>query len=874
MSPQLLKIHFISPKIHLMKTQFLTVQRRALIAINLLFLLSLGFPVMADVVDAEERIESGLNNAAATAYYPALNQLWLRVDFDRKVVRFKEAMEIGESSKEVVVDVIAKDNGEKVAGGSFPLPESLKKDLCIDTPELEGEYEIIISFLEEDGSGYRVAQPLERQKFPWEGNQLGISDEVPRPFLPVSVEGNEVNVVLRTYILNDFGLMDRIVAGGRELLDAPMSISFSLPDGKTGAWASKTLKAGSRSDTSAQFISNLSAPQVEIETQTTIEYDGVAKVEMTLKPGEAPGPISSLWMDIPLKASEVPLYHTYVDRNRINPSTYIPKGEGVVWTSSDAPRSGNWQNSFTPYIWVGAEGPGLAWFGENDRGYITEKGGSKKPIQELIRKGDQLVLRVYLVNHEVTITEPTTLVFGLQATPTKPMPENWRTVDAPGMSGPVVPWGGLTCSCKFPYQDDWTVVEKIVEGRKTGKADVEWIKAWAEKNNPPMVHGRGDWVEYNLGFANKAAQSDKKPLLTYFEEMRASKLRPEWGTFAAEWGADSYPDRTVLPMDVMRRGFNTAPLAAVTYPDSYIDYGVYYADEWLKRGVGLYWDNTYPMISYDTRMTAAYETEDGKVQPATILWQQREYMQRVYNRLVYWQDHQDQPLQWSNHYTNTLLAPLHTYGTTILDLEWGRDDVFPPEFLRTELLGLQVGAIPNSLYPVAGTTNRNLVDASKEAKARIEWGMRAVHDIRVGEETPMTPEGNALRPAFGFGAEGVFVHNYWNENPVISVSNPDVFWAVYERPSDKAALIILQSYAVEDAKTTVTLGPELEVSEGPFRNAETGDELKPSEKNTVSVDLPGPYGTAVLSVGDWESIADSVVTSGFIQWPDLSKKTQ
>jgi len=288
--------------------------------------------------------------------------------------------------------------------------------------------------------------------------------------------------------------------------------------------------------------------------------------------------------------------------------------------------------------------------------------------------------------------------------------------------------------------------------------------------------------------------------------------------------------------------------------------------------VSIYWDNTYPMVSSNTRMTAAYKTEDGSVQPATVLWQQREYMKRIYNRLVYWQDHQEQPVQWSNHYTNTLLAPLHTYGTTVLDLEWGRDDVFPPEFLRTETIGRQVGVIPWSHYSVAGKSNRHLASASKETKERVDWGMRAVHDIR-SEYEPNASDGKPLRPAFGYGSKEVTVHNYWDRNPVLTVSNPDVYWVVYERPADKAALIILQSYKVEEAKDEVTLGANLPVGEGAFRNAETGKELPGVQGRAIPVDLTGPYGTAILSIGNWEPIPDKVVTSGFIHWPDLPKKS-
>jgi len=831
-------------------------------------MLSCHLPLRAEIVPAEKRMASGLQNAAATAYYPARKEFWLRFNFDRKTVRFREVVELGAALKEVKVDLREKTTGKSVAAKTLVFPRDADQDIAMATPELEGDYEVRIDFLTGENTGYRITQDLQRRKFAWEGNTLGISEAVPRPFTEVSVKGREVGVVLRTYRMNDFGLMDQIVADGRELLAAPMALRYELADGKAGEWTSHTVKAGAHTPGAALFAAQAEAPAVAVETGTRVEYDGVARVDLTLKPGPQPAPIRRLWLEIPLRSAETPLMHTYVDRNRVNPAGYVPKGDGVVWTSAEAQRGRAWRNTFCAYIWAGAEGPGLSWFGENDKGYLTEKNRSNRPIQELVREGDRLILRVYFINHESTVKEPTSLVFGLQATPAKPMPEGWRTIDSYGMSGPVVPWGGLTCSCKLPYKDDWSVVEKILEGRKTRKADEEWFRQWAEKNDPPMVHGKGSWLEYVLGFAKRAANGEGKPLPVYFEEMRASRLRPEWATFAGEWGVEPYPDRQVVPMEVMRRGFDTQPNSAVTYPDSYIDYALSCADEWLKRGVSLYWDNTYPYASYDTRTTAAYRTEDGEVQPATVIWQQRKYMQRIWNRLIHWQDAQDQPLQWSNHTTNTLISPLHTYGTTFLDLEWAGNDPFAPEFLRTETIGRQVGCIPYSHYPVYGRTNPRVAELPKEQANRINWGMEAVHEIRVSDDLPGAPRtaaGKPVRPAFGYGGAGVAVHNDWEREPVAEASGEAVRWILFHRPEARAAMVILQSYATEGTTTTLRLRKSLGVT-GPLRDAETGEAIPVSADGAAEITLPGLYGTRVVTLGDWEEYRGEIPSSGVIRW--------
>ena len=68
---------------------------------------------------------------------------------------------------------------------------------------------------------------------------------------------------------------------------------------------------------------------------------------------------------------------------------------------------------------------------------------------------------------------PRRFEFGLQASPTKPMRADWRGHQVPGGGGmSVVVWGGFNCADKVPANKDWSIVDKILEGRKTGKADL------------------------------------------------------------------------------------------------------------------------------------------------------------------------------------------------------------------------------------------------------------------------------------------------------------------------------------------------------------------------------------------------------------------
>jgi hypothetical protein len=248
----------------------------------------------------------------------------------------------------------------------------------MQVPELrDGNYRLVAGYIDQNGKAHRGgAFRFARQRFGWEDNSLGITDEVCPPFEPVSVEGSRVEVVGRTYRMNGYGLWDSVVSEGRELLAAPIRLRSTSKQEeldwqiREGGWDRTDPKL-------AVYEAEAGCGPVRVRTRSAIEIDGCMRVEMELLPGEEPAPVDDLWLDIPLRASEVPLFHQVTDGLRRNYSGRTPAGEGQVWSGAEAHRYGRWLNAFVSYVWLGAERRGLAWFGENDRGWITEKGGSK-----------------------------------------------------------------------------------------------------------------------------------------------------------------------------------------------------------------------------------------------------------------------------------------------------------------------------------------------------------------------------------------------------------------------------------------------------------------------------------------------------------------
>lgn len=740
--------------------------------------------------------------------------------------------------KEVVLTLKTQE-GKQLLSKKLPFTT---EEVMLKAPRLaEGVYGLSVAVVDPKGR----TEPggtftFERKVFPWEGNKLGVTDAVYPPFTPVAARGEEVAVVGRRHRLNGFGLWDSVEAGGRELLAAPMTLRY-WAGGQEGRWE----RVGGRFTTRRQathavFEAAARAAPLSVATTSTIEFDGCMKVAMRLSPGARPQEVERLLLDIPLRASEARLLHETTDTLRHNHAGALPPGDGVVWSGANARRSKHWLNPFVAYIWLGNPNRGLAWFAENDRGWVTLK-DRKTPLQEIVREGDKVVLRVHLINTPTTLEEPRELVFGLQASPTKPMPEGWRAKlpDIPGGLA-VVPFGGLNCSYQTPYRNDWTIADKVLEARTTGKVDDEWFAAYAKEHDPPPAHGTWPWLGSVLHFAGRAKNiGPKRPLTVYQEEMMACTVRDEWKVFADEWtlapdafrrGPLDEPDESVF-----RRGGNVGPSALVSFGASYQDFGCFVANEWLRRGVSLYWDNTYPRSSLNPRNSAAYRTQDGASQPAVLLWNQREYQKRVWNLLQQWRKKRPEPLEWVLHMTNTLVLPVHTFGTANLDHELSSDKPFSPEWLQAETIGLQVGNYPLTLYAVTGDRNAMLQKLPKETQYRAEWGMRMVHEIQSNGGKL-----DALVRDFGYGTDAVNVHNYWADEPVLAVEPSGVKWIALVKPQAGEKLIILTSWAAEDVKAAVRLGS----ADQPLTDAEDG----------LAVDggataMPGPYGVRVLKVG-------------------------
>jgi len=519
-------------------------------------------------------------------------------------------------------------------------------------------------------------------------------------------------------------------------------------------------------------------------------------------------------------------------------------------------------------------------------------------VQTIERRGDTLYLRVDLVNKPSVITEPRHIVFGLQASPTRPMPQDWRARHkvTPGMPGPVVCWGGYLCANKYPEGYHFNVVDEICKVRETGVVDrflfehmdkeraEPWKRPWGGTGAPGFdtwldrdfwwfvnqakgLHDRSDWhkIAAEGVYSQATAQILANPSwITYTEEHASDVTEPEWEVFQDEWRANwpwTKPRDEITGQQQPANNFGHGHQA---FPDSYLDFCLYYHNEWFQRGIGVYFDNTMPYTMYNPLLSDAYYGADGRIQPACSIWEQRTYYKRV------WQLMNEcrrkgvpHPLAFAQHVTNTLLLPWSTWNTIDLDIEWdwfpdtsdaaqGRKRLnlpFPQDLLLAETTGRQTGSMGNSHFGILG--NPNQAASFPPTYARSEWGMRAVHEIG-------SRNNNALEKAlwkFGYGTDRTTVTDYWSDNPPVAVNDPDNNkWLLVVRRSDAALLLVLQTWNKADTDLIVTLDPA-RLGFRPAakaRDVETGQEMATTGE-TLHLTLPGPYGTRVVTIGAMQS---------------------
>jgi hypothetical protein len=484
---------------------------------------------------------------------------------------------------------------------------------------------------------------------PWYGNTIGLEDEVIAPWTPLRSDGRSVACWGRVFEFADSPLPTRIVANNAELLARPISLSAATKSGVVNLQSSAATISVSPSGTRAQVAgvvravgapTGVSGGGLSFSVRSSIEFDGMQLFEIS----ETSGTLEALTIEIPLVSAHALYRHKWAPAFA-GVSGALPGGTGVI----DASR-------FIPYYWIGDNDRGLFWFAQTDAMWPN---ADQRDAIEVERTSGNVVLRLRILKGGQTLPPGWRFVFGLQPTPVKPLPADWRTWR-------LAPARGQNINIIWPEP----------------KADSLKYYGYPEAHSPALFN--------NKVAAIKAAGQLAVP---YVALSFLSEASPQWTPYKALWSA---AQKDAISRDVGAYGAAFAMIAP-TGP-GWSDF-IAWKTAWFATSYsldGFYHDNTQPYGIAAPHTGTGY-LRDGSLHKEYPILAYREVYKRMYRWLK-----QHKPRSFSiAHMSGKVMIPVLAFEDAMLNGEQFLDtltddylDVIPLDMWRAEFMGRQWGVVP------------------------------------------------------------------------------------------------------------------------------------------------------------------------------------
>ncbi|SPE60248.1 hypothetical protein SBV1_400004 [Verrucomicrobia bacterium] len=354
---------------------------------------------------------------------------------------------------------------------------------------------------------------------------------------------------------------------------------------------------------------------IKVHATGELDYDGFYQFEVNFGPQAGETDMPDLRLEIPLRAESASLIETARDWAGVEGDKctgFLASQPGRLWDSKTFTyqperRKGN----MPPYLWVGNDERGIAYSCASDEGTHNN---DALPAVTLEREDQAVVLRVWLVNKPLRLTHERKFRFALQASPFKPMLENFRLWRTFSRRDPLV---GTYQKHGHYFHHGWGIgIYYPTYGRFLDLA----------KNEEMLGKVR---VDYDVICASASSCSE-------------CGGTPEYHQFWHEWGSEMGWDRMnlgSLPEWMCALGLSDRYVAvesASNTCDSNRDYRAWWLDQIVRHcGVaGLYQDNPPYGYSYEPAVGFGYEREDGTKEPTSYTWAAREFQRRAAHLMV------------------------------------------------------------------------------------------------------------------------------------------------------------------------------------------------------------------------------------------------
>lgn len=758
-------------------------------------------------------------------YFPSLNELILEAETNPYELPKEPMISLVVSSsatQEILkkVDLVFEKDFTRISRGNLFVRKR------IQLPDLkDGEY---VCFLKleskvEDATGTFLGRTFIVKKYPWENNTIGMSRKIVPPFIPMTVNGNEVSCLLRKYVIGNSGFPDKIIAKDDAVLSSSVNCVV-ISGGKELAWKTSGVNFTEKLGDSVKYSGESENAVLKMKVSGEFDYDGLLKLTLNFSPKGKKDKVDSLYVDIPVRKEIAKLFHAAGSGNRSNPAGYIPKGEGLVWKSRSIPHT---LENFIPYIWVGEEEKGVCYAADWDKDWVHSSG---KDAVELIRgKNGDVSIRLNLINGAV-LDRDREIVISLMATPIKPMPEGWRgwsdnysvfgipgnkylqCLYAEGYYGSYYGFMG-----RYPAFQDFEVIRKLDETRRTGKIDEDFLNSFYKKieDSPAKDAMLKIFSVEPIGIVSPAPSKEPKKtemdklkisLRCGFNQMKGlSKQDP--GKTLSYFYTCCYDNGEKLPEYEVYKdewGYRTNKTHLVK---SYRDYSLYYTAKMIESGMGgIYLDNTTLVPEWAWPTGNGYVDDEGNVKPSFGLWRMRSFVKRL---AVMFTEMGKSPFIYV-HDTNALILPAFSFATATMDMEWKYGDTdfqdrFPADYFRAIDSGRQGGFFPTCIDGIIAPPEKRKWLTRTMLACFLPHEIQPTIWISSGTDLETYRKIAGIIWDFGKAAPDTRFIPYWDENTPVKPLSGNLIPSAYLR-GDKMLLVIGNYGGDEDITIKIETG--------------------------------------------------------------------
>jgi hypothetical protein len=613
--------------------------------------------------------------------------------------------------------------------------------------------------------GGAMPQNLQRDRPEWLGNRIGMSEQVIAPWTPLRAGGDSIRCWGREYVFGDSPLPRRVVTAGRALLAGPIRLTGRAGD-QLRRWQAEQARFVSASPAKALWQYRGAAGRIKLHARVAVEFDGMMRADLRIGPKGAA--LDELTLEIPLKADNARYIHF----------------SAVNWGGSDARGTGGdtweWHSRFMPYVWLGDEERGLAWFAESDQGWRLRDPDRALTVD---KANGVAMLRVHLIDAPTVLARPLALTFGLQATPVKPLPA--------ARQRKARIWHGAHYGMETePAPDgDGTVLDYLW---RAGARTIIFHQTWTEYYGLPVTRENGARLK---SLADGCHRRGLK-LLLYFGYGLAD-ISPE--------GTRYHDEMAIVPIIRWTGGRGAADaFDAFCTRSAYADFLMWGMDRLISEYDidGIYFDGTSePFVCQNQKHGCGYLDHQGELRPTYPIFAAREIIRRACTLFRARKPDSIIDVHMSANLTIPTLAFADSYwdGEQFESLKYGDRaplEVLPLDKFRAEFMGKQWGLAAEFL-----------VYEKRPFTTEQALAFTMLHDVLV---RPLdTAERLQLisriwKARDDFGVEKARWIPYWDASSPARVTPRGMMVSLYSQPG-RGALLVVSNLGAAAAAARVNL---------------------------------------------------------------------